>query len=100
MVPDPLGNTNSAVLLAGNALVVHDVATADAFAEESTAPARTDASLEPIDRFVYLLGDERIGVFDLLTFEGTAIQVRAFTVPDIPSASVLTWTRAAPGTAP
>ena len=100
MVPDPLGITTSAVFLAGDQLVVHDDVSADGFAEESSAPVRTGASLEPIDRFVYLLGDERIGVFDLLTFEGSSVQVRAFSIPEIPAATALTWTRAAAVAAP
>lgn len=100
IVSDPLGLAQSAMLLAGDRLVVHDDVTTDTFVLEASSPPRADASFDPVDRFLYLLGDAQIGVFDELTFEGTAIQVRSFGVPEIPNASVLTWTRAAPSTGP
>lgn len=94
LVRDPYGVTDEAVLLAGDRLVVHpDVAEA-AFREETSAPARSGAVTDPVDRFVYLLGDARIGIYDLLTAEAENLVVTPFAVPEIPSADVITWTRA------
>jgi hypothetical protein len=87
LVVDPFAATDDAVLLADDALVVHAEAREEAFAVE-------------IDRFVYLLSDARIGVFDLLEFDGEDIVVTPFPVPEIPGAAVITWTRAAIETAP
>lgn len=94
LVVDPFAVTDDAVLLAGDTLVVHPDAREDALAEESSAAARTGAVLEPIDRFVYLLSDGRIGVFDLLEFDGERISVTPFAVPEVPGAAAVTWTRA------
>lgn len=100
LLTDPFGLTAQAVLLAGDRLVVHEDARAAEFEQESSAPSRTDAILEPIDRFVYLLSDRAIGVFDLLEFGAGPLRVVSFPVPEIPAASVLTWTRARPVTEP
>lgn len=94
LVLDPFGITEQAVLLAGDELVIHPDAREAAFDREPGALPRSAAVLEPIDRFVYLVGDARIDVFDLLEFDGGSVQIDPFTVPEIPSATAITWTRA------
>ena len=94
LVRDPYGVTDEAVLLAGDRLVVHPEVSEAEFREETSAPARTGAVTDPVDRFVYLLGDARIGIYDLLAAEEERLVVTPFAVPEIPSADVMTWTRA------
>ena len=94
LVRDPFAATDEAVLLAGDELVVHDDVREPALRSEQSAPTRADAAIEPVDRFAYLLGDATIGVYDLLHIDGENVPVTPFAVPEIPSADVLTWTRA------
>lgn len=100
LVTDPFAVTPQAVLRSGAGLVIHADAEEPGFERETGVLTRTDAVLEPIDRFVYLSGDGRIDVFDLLEFGTGLVRSARFDVPEIPSATTLTWTRAIPEALP
>ena len=80
----------SVLILGDNRLTVHRLL--DDADEQSTPVTVTSATYDPLERFVYLVGDRQITRFDLLRYDGDfSGLLRTFEVVDLVQPGPVTW---------
>lgn len=94
LIVDPFEFDNSVYILGDNRFTVHQNRTDED--EQSTTLQVTSGSYDPTpNQFIYLLGPQRIGRFDALTFTGSGSpSVQNFNVDELENPTFITWIRA------
>jgi hypothetical protein len=99
VLPDPSGSLDEVVVFAPNRIAVHsDAGDANPFLSSVLQTPVVDATLEPVDRFAYLLAEGGIFILDLIPRETEPRYGLSFLqVEGLSDPRVISWTYAAQG---
>ncbi len=95
IIPDDYRSSQKLLFLGSNRLTVHLDASDEA--EETAAVTATYGTLEPLNRFAYLVGEGRITKFDELTYDGSGSvsqKIATFTLTELTQPNFITWLQA------